>query len=420
MNIRPAHLIASIAIAALLGYWVGKTQVDVVWRNYQPHLSVVNKEPPATVQTVDFSLFWTVWDKVGKLYFDKKSIDGEKLLYGAISGMMESLGDPYTVFLPPSQNTSFKQGLSGQFDGIGAELGMKEKQVVVVAPLHDSPAQKAGIEAGDVILKVNEEATAGWTLVQTVQKIRGTKGTPVTLTLLHKGKESPTNITVVRDTIRVKSVEGWVKRIEDIPNIRKTGDLKGKEQVFVAYIRLSQFGDDTNKEWLSLANTIHLKTQSDTVKGVILDLRNNPGGYLNEATFIASEFITDGVVVVQERGNGEKKEFTVSRKGLLTDMPIIVLVNKGSASASEIVAAALKQHREAVLVGETSFGKGTIQQAEDLGNGVGLHITIAKWLTPKGEWIHGKGLVPDVTVANDENDRDRDAQLEKAVEELVQ
>lgn len=417
MSIRPAHLITSIAIAGLLGYWVGKTHLNIAWKNYRPQIAVTSKEPPETVQTVDFSLFWTVWDRLGKSYYDKSSIDGDKLLYGAIAGMVESLGDPYSVFLPPTQNTSFKEGLAGQFEGIGAELGMKDKQIIVVAPLNDTPAQRAGVEAGDAILKVDGESTAGWTLTQTVQKIRGPKGTSVKLAVVRKGEEREWEVTVVRDTIRIKSVEGWVKAVEDIQKISiKDEKKKGMK---VAYIRLSQFGDATNQEWLSLVNAIHLKIGSETVAGVILDLRNNPGGYLNEATFIVSEFLKDGVVVVQDKGNGDNKEFSVSRKGLLTEIPVVVLLNKGSASASEIVAGALRDHQRAKLVGETSFGKGTIQQAEDLGKGVGLHITIAKWLTPKGEWVHGKGLTPDVVVKNDEKDQSRDAQLEKAVEELL-
>lgn len=418
MNIRKINFLIVVLVAALLGYYAGITQVSIKWKAYRPTISVVSKEPPKTVQTVDFSLFWTVWEKLERSYYDKRSLNPEKMLYGAIAGMVEGLEDPYTVFLPPKQNTSFRQGLQGEFSGIGAELGLKDKQIIVVAPLHDTPAQKAGIEPGDAILKVDQEVTAGWTLSQAVDRIRGPKGTKVMLTILRKSEGTPREVSIVRDTIRIKSVEGWVKRIGDIERIKST---RGREDTKVAYIRLSQFGDKTNEEWLSLANQIDLARKKDTnVRGVILDVRNNPGGYLSEATFIASEFLKDGIVVVQDKGNGEKTTFSVSRKGLLTDIPLVVLMNKGSASASEIVAAALKDHKRARLVGETSFGKGTIQQAEELGNGVGLHISIAKWLTPKGEWIHGKGLSPDLVVTNDEKDQSRDLQLEKAIEELLQ
>lgn len=422
MNITRLQFLAIVAVAGLTGYYVGTTKVTFSWSAYRP-IQVVSKEAPKTVQPVDFSLFWTVWEKLESSYYEKKSLDPQKMLFGAISGMVEGLEDPYTMFLPPKENSSFRQGLAGQFSGIGAELGIREKQIIVVAPLNDTPAQRAGIEPGDAILKVDGQVTAGWTLSQTVEKIRGPKGTAVTLTILRKSEGGPRDVRIVRDTIQIKSVEGWVKNI-------KCGESGVGCRIIeescpdcprVAYIRLSQFGDNTNKEWLSLANRIALEMQKDKrVRGVILDLRNNPGGYLSEATFISSEFIKDGVVVIQEKRSGEKMQFSVSRKGLLLDVPVVVLLNKGSASASEIVAAALKEHKRAKLVGETSFGKGTIQEAHDLGKGVGLHVTVAKWLTPKGEWPHGKGISPDIVVARDEKDASRDAQLERAVEELIQ
>jgi carboxyl-terminal processing protease len=188
----------------------------------------------------------------------------------------------------------------------------------------------------------------------------------------------------------------------------------------IAYIRLSQFGDQTNKEWTSLVNNLDLQIQQDkSVKGLILDLRNNPGGYLTDAVFIASEFLGVGKTVVLEEGHDNKKTSFVTRKGLLTKIPLIILINKGSASASEILAAAMTDNNRGILVGETSFGKGTIQMADDLGSGAGLHITIAKWLTPKGIWVNGKGLKPDIEVKPDDKDQGHDAQLEKAVEELI-
>ncbi len=377
------------------------------------------------------ALFWTVLGKINDSYYDKSVINSQKLLNGAIGGMVQSLGDPYTVFLPPVQNTDFKQGLAGQFEGIGAELGIKDKQIVVIAPLDGMPAKQAGIRAGDAIVKVDDKPTDGLTLAQIVEKIRGPKGTTVTLTILHRDETAPKEIKITRGTIIVKSVEGKVQKIGDIQNINiddkaSSGSAKdismlGTKDKQVAYIRLSQFGDNTNKEWVTMTNAVDLQIRESNgkVKGVILDLRNNPGGYLTDATFIASEFLKGGLVVIQDKGNGEKTNFEVSRKGLLTDIPLVVLINKGSASASEIVAGALRDHMRAKLIGETSFGKGTIQQAEDLGDGAGLHITIAKWLTPNETWIHGKGLTPDIVVALDPKNPDHDTQLEKAVEELI-
>ncbi|HSX40355.1 MAG TPA: S41 family peptidase [Candidatus Saccharimonadales bacterium] len=417
MKPRSLRTIVLIFIALLVGYWFGVTKINYAWKNYKPVVSVVSKEPPPGITTVDFSLFWTVWDKISNNYYDKTKIDANKMLYGAISGMVQSLDDPYSVFLPPDQNSSFKQGLAGQFTGIGAELGLKGKQIIVVAPLEGSPAQKAGVRAGDAILKVNDQSTQGWTLSQTVDKIRGPKGSSVKLSILHKDAGAPTDVTITRDVITVKSVDGWVKSAKDIENVKGMDSKTDK----IVYIRLSQFGDDTNKDWLALINKLETQIKSDSsVKGLILDLRNNPGGYLNDATFIASEFLKSGVVVMEENGNGDRNTLSVSRQGLLTDIPMIVLINKGSASASEIVAGALRDHDRAKLLGETSFGKGTVQESEDLGGGAGLHVTVAKWLTPNGTWVHGKGLTPDVSVELDTKEPTHDTQLEKAVQLLLQ
>lgn len=414
MRTNILQLFAVTLIAGLIGYQIGVSKISYEWKQYKPKVTIESRNPPTSLQTLDFSLFWNVWEKLEVSYYDKSVIDPQKLLNGAISGMVQSLGDPYTVFLPPTQNNDFKEGLSGQFQGIGAELGIREKQIIVIAPLDGTPAQKAGIKAGDAILKVDGKDTGGWTLSQAVEKIRGPKGSDVVLSILRKGEEKPKDIKITRDTITVKSVTGWVKPIKSIAGIKGKGDTE------VAYIRLSQFGDKTNQEWLTLVNDLELKIKDNPrFKGIVLDLRNNPGGYLTDANFIASEFIKDGTVVIQDKGNGDTSTLSVSRKGLFTEIPLVVLINKGSASASEIVAGALWDHKRAKLVGETSFGKGTIQQAEDLGNGAGLHVTIAKWLTPNGTWVHEKGLEPDIKISPDEKDSSRDLVLEKAVEELV-
>lgn len=414
------HTFLIILISLLVGYYFGVNKVTTDWKNYKPEIKIVSKEPPAKLKIIDFSPFWTVLDKVEDNYYDKKAIDPQKFITGAINGMLSTLNDPYTIYLPPVANNEFKQGLAGQFEGIGAQLGVKDEQIIVIAPLDGSPAQKAGIKAGDVIAKVNSESTKGWNISQAVEKIRGPKGTEVVLTVAHKNEPKPVDIKIIRDTIQVKSVEGWIKKTRDIGTIETKGFSDKEKEEKVMYIRLSQFGDNTNKEWLSQVNKLALEVPKDSsFKGIILDLRNNPGGYLQDATFIASEFIPDGNVVIQEKGNGERINFVVSRKGLFLNEKIVVLINKGSASASEIVAGAVKDHNRAKLVGETSFGKGTIQQAEDLGQGGGIHITVAKWLTPKEIWVNGKGLEPDVKVEPDKNDIAKDAQLEKAVEELV-
>lgn len=421
------RLLLIVTISVLVGYYFGASKVKVDWQNYKPRLEVSSKEPPPSLRTVDFTLFWAVLKKLEDNYYDKTLLNPQKLVNGAISGMVQSLGDPYTMYLPPKENSDFKQGLSGQFEGIGAQLGMKGTQIIVIAPLDGSPAQTAGIKAGDAIVKVDGKSTAGWTLNQAVDTIRGPKGTNVLITLARKTDNKAQDVQITRDTINIKSVVGWVKHIKDIEGIIHSasfdsaqGKSSGQENKKIMYLRLSQFGDNTNKEWLNIVNDLMAKEGNDKdLKGVVLDLRNNPGGYLQDATFIASEFIKDGPIVYQDKGNGDKIAFSVSRRGLLLDIPVVVLMNKGSASASEIVAGALRDYKRAKLVGEQSFGKGTIQEAEDLGAGAGLHVTVAKWLTPNGEWVHGKGLTPDIVVALDSKDPSHDTQLEKAVKELT-
>lgn len=419
-RVQKLRIVLIIITSLLVGYYFGVTKVNLAWKNYTPQITAVNKEPPTGATTVDFAKFWTVWEKIQTTYYDKTKLDGQKMLNGAISGMIGSLNDPYTLYLPPQQNTDFKDGLAGQFQGIGAELGMNNKQIIVVAPLSGSPAEKAGIKAGDAILRVDGKSTAGWDISQAVSNIRGKKGTKVVLTVMHKGETESQDITIVRDVIVVKSVDGWVKQVKSVENIKQTDILKNNQGDSVAYIRLSQFGDETNKDWVTLVTKLMADAEKEeNFKGIVLDLRNNPGGYLTDATFIAGEFLNEGTtVVIQDSGN-EKQALRTSRKGVLQNVPLVVLVNKGSASASEIVSGAMQDYSRAKLIGETSFGKGTIQQAEDLGDGAGLHVTIAKWLTPKERWIHEKGLTPDISVALDAKEPTRDIQLEKALEELV-
>lgn len=428
-KIKLLQFLVLLIIAGCIGYYLGINNVKISWKNYQPSLAVINKEAPAAKSSIDFSLFWNVWSKLESDYYDKTKLDPTKMLNGAIEGLTSSLGDPYTIYLPPVQNTNFKDGLAGQFSGIGAELGTKDKQIIVIAPLNGSPAEKAGIKAGDFILKVNSESTADWTLPATVEKIRGPKGTSVALSILHKDSEKPLDVKIIRDTITVKSVFGWVKKIKDINGIQNSSIRQVQDAIqsedSVAYIRLSQFGDSTNKDWTSIVNDINLKMQADkTIKGLIVDLRNNPGGYLTDAVYISSEFLKQGTPVVLQEVLGEQTTLSVTRRGLMYEVPLTVLINRGSASASEIVSGALRDNKvngksRAILIGETSFGKGTIQQADDLGNGAGLHVTVAKWLTPNGTWVHSSGLKPDIEVKLDEKDPSHDSQLEKAILELI-
>jgi len=353
-----------------------------------------NTSVPSTINSdnIDFSLFWDVWKRLGDDYINKKALDPKKMFYGAISGMVSSLDDPYTAFLPPLENKDSKDSLAGHFEGIGAQLGVKDKKIIVVAPLSGTPADKAGLKSGDFIVKVDGKETYNWSLPEAVTHIRGEKGTKVVLNIFRDGENKARDISIVRDTINVPSVEWDVKSVSNSANK-------------VVYLKLSQFGGSTNDGWTKAVSEIddYIATDSGKrVKGLVLDLRNNPGGYLNGAVFIGSEFLKSGAVVLQEDANGSRQAFNVNRTGDLLNIPMMVLVDGGSASASEIVAGVLQDRGRAKLVGETTYGKGTIQDVQDLPGGAGLHITVAKWLLPSGKWINGKGLTPDFVVALDE------------------
>lgn len=424
MKSQKIRFILAVLIAGFIGYAVGVTKIHIDLKNYNPRVELTSKEPPPSVMQGDFGQFWNVLGKIEESYYDKKAIDQQKIIDGAIAGMVDSLDDPYTVYLPAKKNNDFKQQLAGQFEGIGAELGIKDKQIIVVAPLDGSPAKKAGIKTGDIIVKVDDQYTFGWSLNQAVDKIRGPKGTAVTLAIAHKTGEKTIDVKIVRDTITVKSLTSYTKPTKDIESLKDTQLVKSNPNDKIIYIRLSQFGDSTNSEWLKLANQLSQKLSIEKdIKGIVLDLRNNPGGYLNDAVFIISEFVKTGTAVLQEDKNGERKVYPVTGKGLIYDAPLVVLINKGSASASEIVAGSLQDHKRAKLIGEASFGKGIVQEAQDLGSGVGLHVTVAKWLTPSGFWVgngkNGAGLKPDIEVKLDDKNPTKDTQLEKAVEELV-
>ncbi len=404
-----------IALSFGTGYRAGAKQG--VSSNIAASQEISGKNPTKiTTQKLDFSLFWDVWDRIAKGFINKKNIDSQKMIYGAISGMVASLGDPYTVFLPPDQNKEAKDDLGGHFEGIGAQLGVKDKRIVVIAPLKDSPADKSGLKPGDWIVKVDGQETIDWSLPQAVNKIRGAKGSDVLLSVLHKDASKTADIKVTRDTIKVLSVEFNIKP-DECGNEDNPPKCKS-----VAYLRLSQFGDKTADEWIKAVDEITQKLEGDKnheIKGLVLDLRNNPGGYLTGAVFIASEFLKDGTVFIQEFSDGRQQSFSVNRQGRLLDIPMVVLINKGSASASEIVAGALQDRLRAKLIGETSFGKGSIQEAQDLSGGAGVHITVAKWLVPSGKWINGEGITPDVKIENDDAKPDVDLQLQKAVEMLL-
>lgn len=407
VQIRKIIILASLLIlSGGIGYRLGeKKPIDISEKERKINYRV-DRSVPSDKENLDLSLFWDVWDRLERSYLKKEAVDPKKMIYGAISGMVSSLGDPYTVFLPPSDQKQAKEDLAGSFDGVGIQLGYKDSRMVVIAPLKGTPAESAGVLAGDFILRIKDESkgvdkeTQGMSLPEAVTLIRGPGGTQVTLSLLRKGEDQPIEVKLSRETIMVKSVE--VSFIDKI-----------------AHLKLSRFGERTNEEWEQAITEIENKRIKGEVRGVVLDLRNNPGGFLQGAIFIASEFLSDGVVVKQEQSqNGGLQTFSVNRKGKLLKIPLVVLVNQGSASASEIVAGTLQERKRARLVGEKTFGKGTIQEAEELVGGSGLHVTIARWLLPSGKTIDKEGVKPDFEIKMDEKDQTKDPPLEKAVELL--
>lgn len=388
-------LVFFIFSSLVFGYWLGKQDIRISWEKKKPKIKFTNTTFPSDKE-IDFSLFWRVWEKLEEKYLDKSALDKEKMFYGAIQGMTAAIGDPYTVFLPPWENQKVKEDLNGSFEGVGLQLGFnKEKKLVVISALKGTPAYHAGIKAGDLILHIKDESkgidqdTYSLSLPEAVEKIRGPKNTSVKLTLLHENEEEPFEVEIKRDTIIVPSVE------------KKFVNEKGeeKENGQFAYLHLLKFGDLTTEQWNEAITQI--KNREKFLKGMILDLRGNPGGYLNGAVTLASEFLNKGIIVKQVNYKGETETYSVNRKGRLLEIPLVVLIDKGSASASEILAAALREHNRAKIVGEESFGKGTIQESEEIEEKAALHITTAKWLTPNNIWFNEKGLIPDIYSKDD-------------------
>lgn len=335
---------------------------------------------------VSMSTFWEVWQLVERDYLETSEIDESEMMNGAISGMVAGLGDPYTMYLPPEDNAKAEEDLAGSFYGVGIELAYIDGMVGILAPLADSPGEKAGLLAGDIIIHVKDESkqvdldTTDWTLDDAVKNIRGPKGTPVVLSIYRKSDNSNKEISVLRDEIIVKSVT-----LEFV-------ETSGKK---IAHLKLSKFGERTMDEWDQAVRDILL--QKAQLTGIILDLRNNPGGFFDVSIDVASDFVKSGVVVSQ-KSKYNTKNYNSTGTARLASIPTIVLINKGSASASEIVAGALRDDLKVKLIGEKSFGKGTVQDRRELSNGGGLHITVGRWLTPDGNWIHKEGIPVDVEV----------------------
>ncbi len=353
-------------------------------------------------QPVSMDTFWEVWQLLERDYLETSEIDRSKMMDGAISGMVWGLGDPYTMYLPPEDNNKAEEDLAGSFYGVGIELAYIDGAIGVLAPLADSPAEKAGLLAGDIIAHVKDESkkldedTSKWTLDDAVKHIRGPKGSAIVLTIYRKSNNSSKDITVLRDEIIVKSVT--------LEFVEKNGRQ-------FAHLKLAKFGERTLDEWNQAVGEILSKKSQ--LSGLILDLRNNPGGFFDVSIDVASDFVKSGVVVSQ-KSKYSTKNYNSTGRARLVGIPTVVLVNKGSASASEIVAGALRDDAKIKLIGEQTFGKGTVQDRRELSNGGGLHVTVGRWLTPSGNWIHKDGLPVDLEVQQNYDTTD-DEVLQQAI-----
>ncbi len=395
-------------ILALLGlsFWLGYKQGQEKQISSENTSDVISPEDvmflnkESNDKSIDFGLFWKVWGLLRDKYVDSKELDSKKLFYGAIDGMLAATGDPYTTFFSPEENAEFKEEISGTFSGIGAEMGLKDEIITVIAPLEGTPAEKAGLLSGDKVIQIDGVSTTALSLDEAVKKIRGEKGSVVKLTIFREGEEGPRDISVTRDTIVVKSVRFEMKDND------------------IALIRVSRFGDDTEADFAEAVKQV----KASNAKGLVIDLRNNPGGYLDAAVEMGSLMLpSQKVVVMEESGDGTRKEMKTRGGDVLSSLKTVVLINQGSASASEILAGALRENRDNVtLVGKKSFGKGSVQELIAVSQETVVKITVAKWLTPKGNQINHVGISPDVEVdiSADDLQNKRDPQLDKALELL--
>ncbi|MEZ4708915.1 MAG: S41 family peptidase [Caldilineaceae bacterium] len=357
-------------------------------------------------QPTEFALFWEVWDLVLANFVDRDKIDYQQMTYGAIRGMLQTLGDDnHTVFFTPQEAEQQASSMEGSFEGIGAYVSLEEGFFTIIAPIHGSPAEAAGVLAGDIVLAVNGEEITGQPEWEVISKIRGPAGTSVLLTILHLEGDEPVDIEVIRQRIDIDSVL-WAR----IPGTN------------LAYLQITQFAADTNREFLqALLEMTDGSGEQPPVEGILLDLRNNPGGYLQQALLIGSQLLPEGNVILHERdAQGEVSTFTSRGPGMAREVPLVVLINEGSASASEILAGSLQENGRARLIGEVTLGTGTVLRPYNLSDGSVVRLGVTNWLTPDMNLIKGQGIKPNVVVRQEASVRNLDsiALEELSVDEL--
>lgn len=388
--------VVAIGLSYYTGYKLGFSNPQTILVKGVSSETVDSKDAP---EDIDFSVFWQVWQKIKDEHIKGDKIADQDMLYGAMKGLVDSLGDPNTMFFKPDDSKKFEEDVEGSFGGVGMELGMKGEDIVVIAPLEDSPAAKAGILAGDKILEVDKKSIYGIDVYEAVKKIRGDIGTSVEITIIRNGEQKPREFNIVRERIEAPTLKMEMK----------DGDI--------AHLQLFSFNE--NAPFLFYKSALTLAVGN--TKGLVLDLRNNPGGFLEVAVNLAGWFLDKGDLVVTEKfRSGKETPFYANGLAAFKDLPVVILMNKGSASASEILAGALRVKRNVKLIGENSFGKGTVQELQALKDGSKIKITIAQWLLPDGKVIDEKGIVPDIEVKLTEKDvaAKKDPQLDRAIEEL--
>lgn len=413
MKQKPTLILLSVLIAIVLlagafssGLWLGyhqnqNTSQTGALPTTAPTIPGVSSTQTSPQDLTDlFKPFWQAWDLVHQDYVDQP-VDNTKMMQGAIRGMMQSLGDPHSSYMDPNELKQADISLEGTYEGIGAWVDASGSFLTIISPMDGSPAKKAGLQAKDEVIAIDGVDMTGVDPSVALSKVLGPAGTSVTLTILRPGVDKPFDVTLTRAKITVPSVEGEMKDNN------------------IAYIKLTTFGSTTAADFHAELQTL----LANNPKGLILDLRGNGGGYLDTAVSIMSEFISSGTVLIEEAGNGQKTTYEAKPGGLATTIPMVVLVDEGSASASEITAGAIQDYKRAPLVGVTTYGKGSVQQWINLDNNQGaVRITVARWLTPLGRQINKIGLAPDYEVKITQADIDAglDPQLAKALELLNQ
>jgi carboxyl-terminal processing protease len=404
-------LIVGIVIGFAVGIFWGKKngEVRIVSTGESTEFgNLIGKDgevPKYLSGDVDFKIFWDTWNIIQEKYVDRPAPE-PLLFYGALDGMVRSLDDPFSSFMEPQYANDFSEELQGRFEGIGAEIGIRNDVLTVISPLSGSPAEKSGLMARDLILEIDGEDTEDMSLSEAIVKIRGEKGTVVKLGVYRARSEEFLDIDITRDTINIVSVELKMFESSDY------GFLNDKK---IAYIKVSHFNADTAERFTKAVQDILLANPD----GIILDLRGNPGGFLDTAVDMADYWISEDKTIVIEQKAGDEREIFLATNGAeLAEFKTVVLVNAGSASGSEIVAGALQDHQIAELIGETTFGKGSVQQLMDLSDGSAIKITVARWLTPNGTTIDMEGIEPNIEVERTIEDYNNflDPQLDRAVE----